>query len=142
MSFVYSYCRFKQVTALMLTSSTVRIALPCEMMVQQSYKLLLLLIRYSSSSEVAGMAFNVILPLCSGQCVLLLNQTLSIYILYESFHLVLCLPLSLFPGTGASYILLSTCPSSLLLTCPYYSSLFSLIFLVTGATFTDHLTSF
>ena len=45
----------------------------------------------------------------------------------------------LFPGTGAPNILLSMCPSSLLLTCPYHFSLFSVIFIVTGATFTDLL---
>ena len=33
-------------------------------------------------------------------------------------HLVVCLPLRHFPGAGASNILLSTRPSSLLLTCP------------------------
>ena len=55
-------------------------------------------------------------------------------LLQEIFHLVSCLPLRLFPCTGASTILLSTCPSSLLLTCPYHFSLFSVIFLVTGAT--------
>ena len=68
------------------------------------------------------------------------NHTLSISLLHESFHLVFCLPLHLFLGTGASNILLSTCPSSLLLTCPYHFSLFSVIFVVTGATFTDRLT--
>ena len=66
-----------------------------------------------------------------------LTPTLSIH---KPFHLVFCLPLHLFPGTGASNILLSTCPSSLLLTCPYNFSLFSVIFFVTGATFTDPLT--
>ena len=62
----------------------------------------------------------------------------SLSLLQESFHLVFCLPLRLFPG--ASNILLSTCRSSLLLTCPKHFSLFSVIFFVTGATFTDPLT--
>ena len=57
---------------------------------------------------------------------------------YESFHLVFCFPFRLCPGTGAS-VILSTCPSSLLLTCPYRFSLFSAIFFATDATFTDHL---
>ena len=48
------------------------------------------------------------------------NPTLSIPLLHESFHLVFSLPLRLFRSTGASNILLSTCPSSLLLTCPYH----------------------
>ena len=48
------------------------------------------------------------------------NSTLSVSLLHESFHLVFCLPLRLFPGAGASNILLSTCPSSLLLTCPHH----------------------
>ena len=48
---------------------------------------------------------------------------------------------SVFPGTGASNILLSSCPSSLRLTqCSYHFSLFSVNFFVTGATFTDPLT--
>ena len=38
-----------------------------------------------------------------------------------------------FPGTGASTILLSMCSLCLLLTCPYHSILFSVIFVVTGA---------
>ena len=62
------------------------------------------------------------------------NLTLSISLLHKSFHLVFCLPLLLFPGTGASNILLSTCPSSLPLTWPYHFSLFSVTFFVTGAT--------
>ena len=33
-----------------------------------------------------------------------------------------CLPLRLFPGVGASNILLNMCPSSLLLTCPTTSA--------------------
>ena len=52
-----------------------------------------------------------------------------------SFHLVCCHPLCLFPGTSASAIHLSTCPSSpLLLTCPYHFSLSSVIFFGTDAT--------
>ena len=61
-------------------------------------------------------------------------------LLHESFHLVFCLPLQLFPGTGASNTLLSTCTSSLLLTCDNQVSLFYVIFFLTGATFTDPLT--
>ena len=68
------------------------------------------------------------------------NPTLSIYLLHDSFHLVFCLPLRFFPGTGVSNILLSTCPSSLLLTCPYHFSIFSMIFFTTGDAFTDPLT--
>ena len=50
------------------------------------------------------------------------------------------LPLRLVPGIGASNVLLiSMCPSSLLLTCPNTCSLFSVIFFFTGATFTDHI---
>ena len=63
-------------------------------------------------------------------------------LLHDSFLLVFCLPLRLFPGTGpgASNILLSMCPSSFLSSCPYHFSLFSVIFFVTRATFTDLLT--
>ena len=61
------------------------------------------------------------------------------FYIHESFHLVFCLPLHFFPGTGASNILLSTCPSSLLLTCLHHFSLFSVIFFLTGAIFTDLL---
>ena len=57
------------------------------------------------------------------------------YILYASFHLVFCLLLRLFHGIGASNVLLSTCPSFLLLTCPYHVSLFSVIIIVTRAIF-------
>ena len=72
-----------------------------------------------------------------------LTHTLSISLLHESFHLVICLQLRLFPGTGASNVLHSrpTCPSSLLLTCPYRCSIFFVIFFVTRTTFTDPLTS-
>ena len=59
-----------------------------------------------------------------------------IRLIAPKFHLVFCLPLHLFHGTGASNILPSTCLSSLLLTCPYHLSLFSVIFFVTCATFT------
>ena len=68
------------------------------------------------------------------------NPTLSMSLLHESFHLVFCLPLHLFPGTGTSTILLSTCHSSLLLTCPYNFSLLSVTCYATGITFTDPLT--
>ena len=51
----------------------------------------------------------------------------STYIfLNESFHLVFCLPLRLFPSNGASTILLRGYHSSLI--CPYRFSLFSVIF--------------
>ncbi len=66
--------------------------------------------------------------------------TFSISLLHDSFHLVCCLPLSLFAGTDASTILLSMCSSSLLFTCPYHLNLFSEIFFATGNTFTDALT--
>ena len=46
------------------------------------------------------------------------NTSPSTYILHESLHLIFCIPLRLFPGTGAYNILLNTCPSSLLLTYP------------------------
>ena len=88
------------------------------------------------SSGVAGMVLNIILPLCPVQYFLLI-PTLSISLLHEFFHLVFYLRLRLFPGTGASNILLS----SSLLTCPYHFSLFSVIFFVTGATFTDRILS-
>ena len=57
------------------------------------------------------------------------------YLLRKSFHLVFCLLLHLFPGTGASNILLSTCPSP----DKSVTIAFSLIFLGTGASFTDPL---
>ena len=60
-------------------------------------------------------------------------------LLHGSFHLVFCLPLRLFPVTGASNILPTMCRSSLLLYI-YHFSLFSVIFFVTCATFTDPLT--
>ena len=66
-------------------------------------------------------------------------NTLSIPLLHASFHLFFSFLLRIFPVTGASNILLSMCPSSLLLTCPCHFSLFSVIF-DTGATFTDPLT--
>ena len=66
------------------------------------------------------------------------NPTVSTYLLHESFHLMCCVPLRLFPGTGASSSRLCSCPSPL--TCPYHFSSFSVIFLVTVATFTDHPT--
>ena len=55
------------------------------------------------------------------------NPTLSISLLHESFHLIFCLPLHLFHGTGEYNILLSSsmCPSYLLLTCLYHFILFS-----------------
>ena len=63
------------------------------------------------------------------------------YIFYMSISTWLSVFLSVFPGTGASNTILITCPSSLLLTCPYHlNSLFSVIFFVAGATFTDPLT--
>ena len=77
------------------------------------------------------MVLNIILPLCPVRPPPLLQ---------ESFHLVFSLPLHLFPGTGTSTILLSTCHSSLLLTCPYNFSLFSVTCYATGITFTDPLT--
>ena len=82
--------------------------------------------------------FNFVLSSTSSS----FNPRVSISLLHKSFYLVFCLPLCLFPGTGASNILHSTCPSSLLLTCPcpYHFSLFSVIFFVAGATFTDPLT--
>ena len=71
------------------------------------------------------------------------NLTLTIYLLHESFYLCFCLPFRIFTGTGgACSLLLNTCPSSRLLTCPYHFSLFSVLFFVTGATFTDPLTCF
>ena len=62
---------------------------------------------------------------------------LSISFLPESFHLVFCLPRRLFPGTGASTILLGT--YSFLMTCPHHFSLLSVIVFATGASFTDPL---
>ena len=70
------------------------------------------------------------------------NPTLSMSLLQESFHLVFSLPLHLFPGTGTSTVLLSTCHSSLLLTCPYNFSLLSVTCYATGITFTDPLTCY
>ena len=69
------------------------------------------------------MVLNLFLKLCPVQYFFVtFNPTLSIYLLQDSFHLVFCLRLRLFPGPGASDILLSTCPSSLLLTCLYHFS--------------------
>ena len=48
------------------------------------------------------------------------TSALSIYLIHESFQLVLYLPIRLLPGYGASNILLSTCPSPLLRVCPYH----------------------
>ena len=96
-------------------------------------------LRFFPSSMVAGMVSNIILPLCPVQYALHFNDALPISPLHESFHLVFCLHLRVFPGTGASNILLSTCPSSLLLTCPYHFSLFSVIFFVTDSTCTHPL---
>ena len=72
----------------------------------------------------------------------IINPTLSISISHESFHVVWCLLFCFFPGTGASTILLNTCPSCLLLTCPYNVSLFSGMLLVTGATQTCSLLTY
>ena len=63
---------------------------------------------------------------------------LSISFLHESSHLVFCLPRRLFPGTGASTILV-TCTYSFLLTCPHHFSLLSVIVFATGASITDPL---
>ena len=63
-----------------------------------------------------------------------------LYIFYTSLSTSFFVVLSLFPGTGASNILRSTCPLSLLLTRPHHLSLFSVIFFVTGATFNYPLT--
>ena len=93
------------------------------------------------SSGVTGMVMNIILPLCPVQCVHLFNSTLSISLLHEAFHLVFYLPRRLITDSCASNIVLRMCPSSLFLTCPYHFSLFCVIFFVTGATFTDPLTS-
>ena len=104
---------------------------------------LVLLLGLSTSSGVAGMVLNITLPLWPlPNTSSIFNPTLSMTLWHKSFRLVSCLPLRLFPGTGASTILLSACPSFLLLTCPYHFSLFSVIFFVTGAgaTFTDPLT--
>ena len=99
--------------------------------------LFFLLLGLFSSSGVAGMVMNIILPLYPVQCILLLYFP---YLCYTSPSTWFSVFLSV-SGTGASNILLSTCPSSLLLTCPYHFSLsFSVIFFVTGATFTDPLT--
>ena len=76
---------------------------------------------------VAGIVLNNMLPLCSVQCVLLFY----LHPFHISFTLVfppgfvsfLCL----FPGTGASNIILSTCPSS-------HFRLFSVMFFVTTST--------
>ncbi len=68
------------------------------------------------------------------------NPTLSISLLHESFHIVLCLPLRPFPGCGPSNTILSTCLSSVLLICPYHFTRCSVIFCVTGATLTGHHT--
>ena len=83
---------------------------------------LILLPRLFPSSGVVGIVINISLSLCTSSA---FKPILSISLLHESFHLVFCLPLRLFSGTGASTILLSTGSSSLLLTCPYYFSLFS-----------------
>ena len=62
---------------------------------------------------------NIIIPLCPVHCGLIVKPTLSVSLLLESFHLVFILPLNLFPGSGASNILLGTRRSSdSLLTCP------------------------
>ena len=65
------------------------------------------------------------------------NHTLSISLSHESLHLVVCLRLRLCPGTGVSNILLGTCPSSILLPCPYRLAVFYVIFC---DTYTDPLT--
>ena len=74
--------------------------------------LLLLLVFFSSGSpERLRISFyHFVLPSKSSSS----NLTLSISLLHESFHLVFCLPLRLFPGTVASDILLSSCPLSIL----------------------------
>ena len=95
---------------------------------------------------VAGMVLNrpTILPLCPVQCVLLrFNPIHSISLLHESFHLVFCIPLRPIPGVGASNSILSTCPSYLLLTCPYHFRALSLWFSLSLCYFTDpHTCSF
>ena len=68
-----------------------------------------------------------------------MSSSFTLYLLHESFYLVFCRRLFLFPGTGTSNILLSTCRSSLILTYLYDVSLFSVIYFVTGASFTDPL---
>ena len=68
----------------------------------------ILLLWLSPSSRVAWMVMNII---CQFPCLLLLHK---------SFHLVFCLPLRLFSGTGAPNILLRTCPSFLLMFIPPY----------------------
>ena len=92
--------------------------------------------------DVAGMFFSIILQSCHVQSTCSsFNPTLYISLSHESFHQVFCIPLRLFPGTGASDMLLGTCcHSALLLTCRYHSSILRVIFFVTDATFTDHLT--
>ena len=99
-----------------------------------------LLLGLFPSSGVDGMVgisfFHFVLSSTSSS----FNPTLSISPLHKSFHLVFCLPLCLFPSTGASNILLSTCYSSLLLTHPYHFSLFTVIYFATDATFTAHFT--
>ena len=52
------------------------------------------------------------------------NPTLYIlYFLHEYFHLVLYLPLRLFPGTGASNILPSTCSSPFTKSANYHNAI-------------------
>ena len=68
-------------------------------------------------------------PMCSPSLTPLLSNSL----LEESFHVGFCLPLRLFPGTGTSSILLRSCPSHVLLTCPFNFNLFPVIFFFTGA---------
>ena len=49
---------------------------------------------------------------------ILKTQYACVFLLHECFHLVVCLPVRLFPGVGAYVVLHSTCPSSLLTFCP------------------------
>ena len=82
-------------------------------------------------------SMNIILPLYPVQCILPPPPQFP-YLFYTSLSTWFSGFLSIsFYGTGASDILLSTCSSSLLLTCPYHFSLFSVIFYVTGSTFAD-----
>ena len=91
-------------------------------MVFSACKLLLLLRLFPS--RVPGMILNINLPLCSVQYVIYCTR------IHQSFHLVFCLPLSLSPVTGASTILLSSCPSSLLSIYSVIVLLLVLLFLI------------
>ena len=92
-----------------------------------------------SSSGVAGMVFEYIsYTLSCPVCPPFLTPHFP-YIFYTSLSTwcSVSVSVSLLAGTCESPILLSTFLSSLLLTCPYHFSRFSVIFFVTGATFTD-----